>query len=238
MRATGITVIGFAALLAAGAAPAAGRWSGFIAATTDYVYRGVSQTHGHPALQGDLHYEAAGGTYLGTWVSNVHPADGTDSTLEFDLYLGHSWLLSDDWRARLTAVHYEYLDTPWQGPKDYDELVGSVTLRDRLTASVAWAPNTWRYSVADGPARRAATSYEMTGRQPVGRGWYLSGGAGYYDLSSFGEGGYWFWNAGLGFGRSHYQVDLSYFGLDAPDWAFLYNGAESADWALTVTWKF
>ncbi len=238
MRATGITLIGLTAMLVAATASGAGRWSGFIAATTDYVYRGVSQTHGHAALQADLHFEASSGTYLGAWTSTVRPTTNSDTTLEFDLYAGQSWLLSDGWRAKLTAVHYEYLDTPWQGPKDYDELVGSLAFRDRWTASVAWSPNTWRYSLPDGPARHEAASYELTGRQPIARDWYMSGGAGYYDLASFNESGYWFWNAGIGFARSRYQVDLSYFGLDAVDRTFPYYGAEPADWALTVTWKF
>ncbi len=83
------------ALLGAGPAAAGGRWSGFLAATSDYVYRGVSQTHNQPALQGEVHYETAASMVVGMWASTVQPTSDTE-TLELDAYLGKSWLLADD----------------------------------------------------------------------------------------------------------------------------------------------
>ena len=243
MRATGILLALSIAPLAAQPADAAGagRWSGFLAATTDYVYRGVSQTHGRAALQGDLHYDAGDGIYVGIWSSTVRPARNMDTTLEVDLYAGHSWLISSkslDWRVKLTAIHYAYLDTPWQGPRDYDEVIGALVYRDRVFMSAAWSPNTWRYTTTPGDSRHAAASYELTAHQPFAGNWYVAAGAGYYDLSRFAASGYWYWNAGIGYARSHYQLDLSTFGLDSADDPFLYWNAQRANWALTLTWQF
>jgi uncharacterized protein (TIGR02001 family) len=222
-------------------ATSAGRWGGFLAVTTDYAYRGVSQTHGDPAFQGDLHYDAGNGSYFGIWSSTVKPALDMNTTLEVDLYAGHSWLISSespDWRLKLTAIHYEYLDTPWQGPRDYDEVIGALVYRDRVFLSVAWSPNAWRYTTTPGDARHAAASYELTTHQAFAGNWYVAAGAGYYDLSQFAASGYWYWNTGIGYARSHYQLDLSTFGLDSTDDAYLYWNAQRAHWALTLTWQF
>ena len=225
------------ALLGAGPAAAGGRWSGFLAGTTDYVYRGVSQTQNQAALQGDVHYETALSTVVGMWASTVQPTSNTE-TVELDAYLGQSWLLADDLLLSLSAVHYAYLDSTQWGPKDYDEILASLGYRGLLFATVAWSPNTWRYSVPNDPARHSAASYEVAAHLPIAREWYLSGGAGYYDLGQFVDPSYWYWNAGIGYGLRHYQIDLSYFGNDATARPPVYGNTQHASWALTLTWHF
>lgn len=56
-------------------------------ATSDYVFRGVSQTQEDPAAQGsiDLSY---GIIYAGVWASGVDFADAPKATAEIDLYAG------------------------------------------------------------------------------------------------------------------------------------------------------
>ena len=39
--------------------------------TTDYIFRGISQTSGNPAVQGGIDYAHASGLYAGVWGSNV-----------------------------------------------------------------------------------------------------------------------------------------------------------------------
>src|SRR5574337_404937 len=38
---------------------------------SQYVFRGLSQTNGKPAIQGGLDYVHSSGFYVGTWLSNV-----------------------------------------------------------------------------------------------------------------------------------------------------------------------
>ncbi|MFT7003421.1 MAG: hypothetical protein ACJAWW_000768 [Sulfurimonas sp.] len=59
-----------------------------VAMTSNYVWRGMTQTSNSPAVQGgfDLGYE---GFYLGTWGSNIDFGDDRAS-LEADLYLGYA----------------------------------------------------------------------------------------------------------------------------------------------------
>ena len=60
-----------------------------LAITSNYVWRGMSQTANSPAVQGgiDLGYK---GFYLGTWGSNVEFGGGTDNNLEADFYAGYA----------------------------------------------------------------------------------------------------------------------------------------------------
>ena len=63
--------------------------SGNIGATSDYRFRGISQTQKSVALQGGIDYADKSGFYVGNWNSNVSSKMYTDSTgLESDLYAG------------------------------------------------------------------------------------------------------------------------------------------------------
>ncbi len=60
--------------------------------TSDYRFRGISQTDGDPAFQGGFDLAHSSGLYVGTWGSNVSSwaAGPTTSTkLEIDLYGGY-----------------------------------------------------------------------------------------------------------------------------------------------------
>lgn len=66
--------------------------SGSAALTSDYVFRGVSQTNEAPAVQGGIEFAHDSGVYAGAWGSNVSwlsdsPGD-ISSSLELDGYLG------------------------------------------------------------------------------------------------------------------------------------------------------
>ena len=58
------------------------------AVTSDYVYRGFSQTDEEPAIQGGVDL-TIGSFYAGAWASNVDFGDNTDA--EIDVYGGVRW---------------------------------------------------------------------------------------------------------------------------------------------------
>jgi uncharacterized protein (TIGR02001 family) len=68
-----------------------------VALTTNYVWRGVSQTAEEMALQGGFDYAHASGFYIGTWGSNVNFGDTgpvsayTRAQLELDVYAGYKF---------------------------------------------------------------------------------------------------------------------------------------------------
>lgn len=73
--------------------------SGNVSLTSDYVFRGISQTGGDMAIQGGLDYTHASGIYVGTWASNVgwiEDYQGYNSgNVEIDLYGGYRGSLGD-----------------------------------------------------------------------------------------------------------------------------------------------
>lgn len=68
----------------ANAADSAFTTAGSVAMTTDYLYRGISQTSGAPALQGSLTVSHESGMYATVWGSSISFASG----LELDPSIG------------------------------------------------------------------------------------------------------------------------------------------------------
>jgi uncharacterized protein (TIGR02001 family) len=59
---------------------------------SEYIFRGIKQTGGQPAVQGGFDYGHASGFYLGTWASNISWLEDfgayNRSSLEWDFYGG------------------------------------------------------------------------------------------------------------------------------------------------------
>jgi len=62
--------------------------SASVAMSSDYMWRGYSQTDNEPAISGSFDYGHASGFYAGTWASNVDFGDNTSQ--EIDIYAGFS----------------------------------------------------------------------------------------------------------------------------------------------------
>ena len=116
--------------LAAGAfaAPAAvaelpGEFSGNVALTTDYVWRGISQSDSDFAIQGGFDY-SIGNFYAGTWASSVNFDDGADvdpdiapngTSTELDVYAGFAGELEGGLAWDVGVIGYFY-------PSDSEDL--------------------------------------------------------------------------------------------------------------------
>jgi len=80
--------------------------------TTDYIFRGISQTSANPAVQGGIDYAHASGLYAGVWGSNVSWISdfnaGVSSSLELDTYFGFRNSLADDFSYDIGFIRYNY----------------------------------------------------------------------------------------------------------------------------------
>ncbi len=129
VRRAGIT----AALLAAvSAAHAETDISGNVALTSDYKFRGISQSDGSPAIQGGFDVSFAPGFYLGAWASSVDfdSNDGLDGSLEVDYYAGWSNTVGDSGIG--LDVGYIYYDYPGDNgvEGDYQEVYLGASWHD------------------------------------------------------------------------------------------------------------
>ena len=93
-----------AAAVATVSLPALAEISGNVALTTDYRFRGWSQTTSDPAVQGGFDYNHDNGFYVGTWGSNVEFA----GSLELDYYAGFANDINDSIGYDVGVIYYDY----------------------------------------------------------------------------------------------------------------------------------
>jgi len=62
--------------------------SGHVALKSDYVFRGISKSDEHPAVQGSVNFNHESGVHAGVWGSNVDFDNPDDGSIEVDVYAG------------------------------------------------------------------------------------------------------------------------------------------------------
>ncbi len=86
-----------------------------VGVTTNYVFRGETQTDDNIAIQGGVdftnEFEHDGSLYVGAWASNVDfPAYQADG-FEIDLYVGYNFKLNESVKFDVGYIAYEYTDS-------------------------------------------------------------------------------------------------------------------------------
>ena len=78
--------------------------------TTDYVYRGVSLSDEHGAVQFGVDVGLESGVYFGIWGSTVDIGGGTprQRDREVNYYLGYAYDSSQKWTIGANVVAYSY----------------------------------------------------------------------------------------------------------------------------------
>lgn len=111
-----------------------GTFSANVALTTDYYFRGISQTNNDGAIQGGFDWSHEGGVYAGVWASNV--AFGS-TNIEFDTYLGFANEVNGI-GYDLGWIRYNYNDT--DSGSDPDEFYVSLSY-SYFSAGYAYSPD-------------------------------------------------------------------------------------------------
>jgi uncharacterized protein (TIGR02001 family) len=78
-------------------------------ATSNYLWRGVTQSGNAPSVSGGLDYSNESGVYAGTWVGSIDWSDETSDTkgAEVDLYMGYGGE-SGDFGYDVGYIYYYY----------------------------------------------------------------------------------------------------------------------------------
>lgn len=227
-----------ATLVAAPCARADGPWSATIAGTTDYVFRGISQTYGGAVLQGAVNYQHASGWFGGLWASNVDPYPFGRESTEINAYAGFGWALGPDWSARTSYTRYHYARDRRPAPYDYGEFAATLGFRDLVSATVSYQPDSSRYSTQGYAHNRSAAGYELSGRWPLAYGFAFTGGVGYYDLTHLFHASYWAGSAGLSYVHDRLEVDLTRFVSDGTVYRLFEDASADGRWVLAGAWRF
>ncbi len=99
-----------------------------VGATTDYRYRGLSQSRLKPAVQGGVDYADKSGFYVGAWGSSIKwiKDSGGDSSAEIDLYGGYKGAIAG-LAYDVGFLRYEYPSNKLGTNANTNEVYGAVT---------------------------------------------------------------------------------------------------------------
>jgi uncharacterized protein (TIGR02001 family) len=188
--------------------------TGNIALTTDYTFRGVSQTDESPAVQGGFDYAGPNTFYAGTWASNVNFGTG-GSNMELDLYAGFKPVLNGI-TFDLGVIGYLYPGASDDGAEfDYWEIYAKPSFSPAEGVTLGGA---LYYSPEFTGESGDGFYYEVNGAFAATPTLTLSGAVGQQtvDLSGFfaGEDSYTTWNAGGTLSAMGLGFDLRYVGTD------------------------
>ncbi len=170
--------------------------------SSDYIYRGISQTNGGPAISGGFD-AAAGVLSAGVWGSSVDFNDAT--TMELDVYADYSPSYGGlDFDFGILA--YLYPDSP-KGQNFVEFHGGASKAMGPLTlgASYAYSPDFYGNTGEAGYLTLDAS-------WAVNDNWSLSAGYGQQDFYQKAKGGdsYADINIGITYSLSGYDLDLRY----------------------------
>jgi uncharacterized protein (TIGR02001 family) len=82
--------------------------TGNVAGVSDYMFRGLTQTWGHPAIQGGVDYAHPDGFAAGAWASSISDRSYPGGSTEVDLYASFGRAIDTDWSWRAGLYGYVY----------------------------------------------------------------------------------------------------------------------------------
>jgi uncharacterized protein (TIGR02001 family) len=151
-----------------------------VGATTDYRYRGISQTGKKPALNGGIDYAHKSGFYLGTWASTISwlkdttaNPNTTKGPVEIDVYGGYKGALSDSVGYDVGGLYY------WYAGNNMKKTAGQVSPNTfELYGALTFGIVTAKYSHATtnlfGTANSKNSGYlDLSANFDLGSGWSI-----------------------------------------------------------------
>ena len=193
--------------MAAGGAAAAGEVHGYLTATTDYVFRGVSQSDEQPTWQAGLDYAHSSGFFAGVFAAGIdypssrYRADTRD--VELDAYLGYGRPAGRDFSWELALFRYSFPESD-ANDIDYGELGANLYYRDSIRFGATFSDD-----ARSGGA--SAWTAELELHRPLGHGFQLSGMLGRYTFARSDWKDYLYWDLGVSATKGPWTFDLRWF---------------------------
>lgn len=197
------------------AANVPGSFEATVGFTTDYLFRGVSQTDDGPAVQGSLTWLHDAGPYAGVWGSNVDYGGSAD--LEVDYYFGIARDLPGFTDAQTLSYDLSFLYTTYpadaQELKNYPEFLLNLAYDFGRFALLANTGYTWDYFGSDDEGAyveggaRVPLPWDFVVDASIGHQWIG-------DETFAGLPDYITWTVGIGWAVLGFDLDLRYVDTD------------------------
>ncbi|HTQ77831.1 MAG TPA: TorF family putative porin [Burkholderiales bacterium] len=172
---------------------------------SEYLYRGIAQTRGKPAIQGGFDFTHTNGFYIGTWASNISwiqdgglGADGVHTAsapIEIDTYGGYRGTVSGDLGFDVGFLRYNYPGsnklTGALSP-DTDEIYGALSYKwISFKYSRTVGTSLFGFAKDDGTSKTTGAGYfDLTGTWDLGSGFGLSAHVGHQSIPGLTHGAY------------------------------------------------
>jgi uncharacterized protein (TIGR02001 family) len=164
-----------------------------VSLTSDYRYRGISQSRLKPALQGGVDYALPAGFYIGAWGSTIKwiKDAGGDAQVELDLYGGYKGEIVKDLGFDVGLLQYVYpgaktaaWDALYKDPNT-TELYGALTFGS-VTAKVSYALTNLfgNYDFTNAKESKGSVYGEVAASFDVGGGVTLTPHVGYQKVKN------------------------------------------------------
>lgn len=219
--------------------------SGNIGITTDYVFRGVSQTQNKPALQGGFDYAHSSGFYVGAWASNQawvkENGFKNDSSLELDLYAGYKGAVGD-LGYDVGIITYYYPGDEVAGANDPDTTEAYLglawkTLSLKYNYAVSKYFIGWGTTLNQAGKTRGSWYLDLSGSLDLRNGWSLLGHVGYQEVKDNDPASYTDWKLGIAKDIGFGTLTLAYTDTDADTQPYTWAGEEVADGRVFLTFS-
>lgn len=169
--------------------------TGNVALTSDYLFRGLTQSWGRPAIQGGADYADPAGFAAGFWASSVSERSYPGGAMELDLYASYGQAINRDWSWRAGIYAYVYPGANL----DHAGLPSRSLNTAEANVALSWKQFTLKYN-------RALTDYFGVDTEQGYRS--DSRGTGYLQLDAtlaLGDA----WSLALHAGHTHYTTRLA-----------------------------
>jgi uncharacterized protein (TIGR02001 family) len=168
-----------------------------VGVTTDYIFRGISQSQHDPAIFGGVDYSHSSGLYAGTWLSTQKWVDESlgaasaykdGSNVEMDIYGGYKGAVGDI-GYDVGFIHYAY-----DGDRGVARTTGVPTPEtSEVYLGASWKDFSMKYSQvvskyfvgwtgAAGASTRGTNYLELNYTHDLGDGWGVLGHLGHQKV--------------------------------------------------------
>ena len=194
-------------------------FSANVALSTDYRFRGITQTNRDPAISGGFDYSNdTYGFYAGVWASNLDfgVPDPDQATMELDYYGGFSGTVANGIGWDISGIYYSYPGSntgPGNASYDYFEIAGKLSHdfeKFSVDAGVNYSPD-YFFESSD----FVYVYGDVT--VPLPQGFSLAGHVGHSsikDNAQFGTPDYVDWKFGVSKDIGKFTFDVSYVDTD------------------------